>query len=81
MAHNGQVSPAVLVPMHLGDLHAYETALLVLLAFGPFVGLAVVVVVLRRRDAASGSSATESGADGSAPGGSDLGGRPAGTHG
>jgi hypothetical protein len=42
---------APLVPMHLGDLHAYETALLALLAFGPFVVLAVVVVVLRRRDA------------------------------
>jgi hypothetical protein len=41
-----------LVPMHLGDLHAYETALLALLAFGPFVVLAVVVVMLRRRDAA-----------------------------
>ncbi len=39
------------VPMHLGDLHAYETALLALLAFGPFVVLAVVVVVMRRRDA------------------------------
>lgn len=45
------MSPALLVPMHLGDLHAYETALLALLAFGPFVVLAVVVVVLRRRDA------------------------------
>lgn len=45
------MSPAPLVPLHLGDLHAYETALLALLAFGPFVVLAVVVVVLRRRDA------------------------------
>ncbi len=50
MAHNGRVSSAVLVPMHLGQLHAYETALLALLAFGPFVVLAVVVVVMRRRD-------------------------------
>jgi hypothetical protein len=42
---------SALVPMHLGSLHAYETALLALLAFGPFVVLAVVVVVMRRRDA------------------------------
>jgi hypothetical protein len=41
---------SALVPMHLGSLHAYETALLALLAFGPFVVLAVVVVVMRRRD-------------------------------
>ena len=41
---------SALVPMHLGDLHAYETALLALLAFGPFVVLGVVVAVLRRRD-------------------------------
>jgi hypothetical protein len=41
---------SALVPMHLGSLHAYETALLALLAFGPFVVLAVVVVVTRRRD-------------------------------
>ena len=38
------------LPVHLGDLHAYETALLALLAFGPFVVLAVAVVLLRRRD-------------------------------
>jgi hypothetical protein len=49
MVDNGAMSSA-LVPLHLGDLHAYETALLALLAFGPFVVLAVVVVVMRRRD-------------------------------
>jgi hypothetical protein len=49
MVDNGRMSSA-LVPMHLGDLHAYETALLALLAFAPFVVLAVVVVVMRRRD-------------------------------
>lgn len=47
--------PAVLDPLlvllHLGPLHAWETTLLVLLAFGPFVVLGVVVAVLRRRDA------------------------------
>jgi hypothetical protein len=41
---------SVLVPLHLGSLHPYETALLALLAFGPFVVLAFVVVVMRRRD-------------------------------
>ena len=41
-----------LLPLHLGDLHAYETALLVLLAFGPFGVLGIVVAVVRRRDLA-----------------------------
>lgn len=51
MTHNGAMGPAI-VPLHLGDLHAYETALLALLAFGPFVVLGFVVVMMRRRDAA-----------------------------
>ncbi len=37
---------------HLGDLHAYEQALVLLIAFGPFVVLGVLVVVVRRRDLA-----------------------------
>lgn len=37
------------LPQHLGELHAYETALVALLAFGPFVVLAFVVVLVRRR--------------------------------
>jgi hypothetical protein len=45
------MGPAI-VPVHLGDLHAYETALLALLAFGPFVVLGFVVVMMRRRDVA-----------------------------
>jgi hypothetical protein len=44
---------APFVPMHFGALHAYETVLLAVLAFGPFVVLAAVVIVLRRRDIAS----------------------------
>jgi len=36
--------------MHLGELHAYEQLLVALIAFGPFVALGIVVVVLRRRD-------------------------------
>lgn len=47
------MSSPLLAPMHFGSLHAYETALLVLLAFGPFVVLAVVVVMMRRRDSES----------------------------
>jgi hypothetical protein len=39
------VFPADLV-FHLGGLHPYETALVMLVAFGPFV----VIVLLVRRD-------------------------------
>lgn len=42
-----------LVLLHLGSLHTYETVLLGVLAFGPFVVLAVVVYVIRRRDIAA----------------------------
>jgi hypothetical protein len=45
--------------LHLGDLHAYEALLLGVLAFGPFVVLAIVVTVVRRRDIASEQAATE----------------------
>jgi len=37
--------------MHLGALHTYEQALLAVIAFGPFLVLGVVVVLIRRRDA------------------------------
>ncbi len=58
-----------LIPMHLGALHAYEVALLALLAFGPFVVLAIVVFVIRRRDIAEdeASSRRDVRADGSEP--------------
>lgn len=35
---------------HLGSLHPYEQALTLILAFGPFVVLAAVIVVRRRQD-------------------------------
>ena len=35
---------------HIGGLHPVETALVALLAFGPFVALGVVVFLQRRRD-------------------------------
>jgi hypothetical protein len=38
--------------LHLGGLHPYERLLVLLVAFGPFVVLGVVVYVVRRRDIA-----------------------------
>lgn len=43
---------ADLVPLHMGALHAYEQWLVAGIAFGPFIVLAVVIAVVRRRDAA-----------------------------
>jgi uncharacterized iron-regulated membrane protein len=37
-------------PLHMGSLHPYEQALVLLLAFGPFVLLAVVVWWRRREE-------------------------------
>ena len=37
---------AAVLPLHMGALHPFEQALTLLLAFGPFV---VLAVVLRRR--------------------------------
>ena len=48
---------------HLGALHPVEQALTLVLAFGPFVVLGVVVAVRRRRDAAA-----ERGSQGQSPG-------------
>lgn len=41
---------ALVVPLHLGDLHAYETVILGLVAFGPFVVLGLVVAWRRRHE-------------------------------
>jgi len=52
-----QLSPVL---MHLGGLHPYEQLVVAVVAFGPFVVLGVVVLVLRRRDvAAEGRPATD----------------------
>ena len=40
------------VPLHLGALHPYELLLVLVIGLGPFVVLAVVVFVLRRREIA-----------------------------
>ena len=39
-----------LLPLHLGALHPAETVLTLVLAFGPFVALGVVIVVRRRQE-------------------------------
>jgi len=36
----------------MGQLHAWEQVLVLLLAFGPFILLGIVVFVVRRRDIA-----------------------------
>jgi hypothetical protein len=46
------------VPLHLGALHPYELILVLVIGFGPFVVLAVLVLVLRRRDLREASRET-----------------------
>lgn len=38
------------LPLHLGALHPVEQALTLLLAFGPFVVLGIVIVLRRRAE-------------------------------
>ncbi len=40
-------------PLHLGSLHPFEQLLTLVLAFGPFVVLGIVIWVRRRHDAAA----------------------------
>lgn len=42
----------MVLPLHFGSLHPIEQLLVVLLAFGPFILLGVIVFVIRRRDIA-----------------------------
>ena len=46
---------ANLVGLHLGPLHPAEQALTLLLAFGPFVLLGIVILVRRRQDSRAAS--------------------------
>ena len=48
-----------MLPLHLGQLHPVEQALVLALAFGPFVLAGAVVVIIRRRDAAAEPGAGE----------------------
>jgi uncharacterized iron-regulated membrane protein len=41
----------LLLPMHLGELHPYEAALTLVLAFGPFIVLGAVIWWRRRTEA------------------------------
>jgi Na+-translocating ferredoxin:NAD+ oxidoreductase RnfE subunit len=41
-----------MIPMHLGAMHPYEQVLTLILAFGPFVVLGIVIAVRRRMDRA-----------------------------
>lgn len=50
---------AWLLAWHLGALHPVEKGLTLVLAFGPFVVLAVVVAVRRRQEAREAAEAGE----------------------
>jgi hypothetical protein len=41
-----------MIALHMGALHPYEQVLTLVLAFGPFLLLAAVIVVRRRHEAA-----------------------------
>ncbi|QZY28449.1 hypothetical protein [Nocardioides coralli] len=44
-----------MTPLHLGALHPYEQALTLVLAFGPFVALGIVIWRRRREEASDAS--------------------------
>ena len=71
MHENGAVmlTAPFLISQHMGQLHAWEQVFVLLLAFGPFILLGIVVVVVRRRDIAEEhASGTEDSQDPEAPG-------------
>ena len=39
-----------MIPLHLGAMHPYEQALTLVLAFGPFAVLGIVLAVRRRQE-------------------------------
>ena len=41
---------AMVIPLHMGSLHPFEQALTLLLAFGPFVVLGIVIAHRRRSE-------------------------------
>ncbi|MBA2464808.1 MAG: hypothetical protein H0V42_07525 [Nocardioidaceae bacterium] len=53
------IEPVEMVPLHFGALHPYELAVTLLLAFGPFAVLAIVIAVRRRRDARAADRGSE----------------------
>ena len=46
----------MILPLHMGALHPFEQALTLVLAFGPFLLLAAVIVHRRRQDAVEAST-------------------------
>ena len=52
-----------LIAAHLGTLHPYETVLVLLLAFGPFVVIVLLVLRERRHHAALDAEAADRRAD------------------
>lgn len=52
-----------MILLHLGALHPAEQVLTLVLAFGPFLILAAVVVVRRRQDREAAERAAERGAE------------------
>ncbi len=50
---------AAVIPLHMGALHPYEQALTLVLAFGPFVVLGLVVWLRRRQDGAGDRAQSE----------------------
>ena len=57
-----------MTPLHLGALHPVEQVLTLILAFGPFVLLAVVLWLRRRQDHADGSAPRQPTSSGAAGG-------------
>jgi hypothetical protein len=41
------------IPLHFGELHAYEQVLVLAIALGPFIVLGIAVHVVRKRDLAA----------------------------
>ena len=54
------------VPEHLGSLHPVEQVLTLVLAFGPFLVLGVVVALRRRHDGDDGDDGSDDGPHGRA---------------
>lgn len=60
------------IPLHLGALHPVEQIATIVLAFGPFLVLGIVIAVRRRAEAAEDLDAAE----GHEPRHDDVGGAP-----
>jgi hypothetical protein len=41
------------IPLHFGELHAFEQVLVLVIALGPFIVLGIAVHVVRKRDLAA----------------------------